>query len=147
MGICSRFALGFCAAIVFVGTRYLTYTEPPLRNMFYLFFIGTLISFIMLFTIKENFWPNLHLARIILLLGVGVSGYLYQLCFTYGTKHAPVRLTSSFMYTSVIFALLLDWIAWNATPSWGSIIGILLIFVGACLLLFLYPKEDYQKRN
>lgn len=136
---------GFCAAIVYVGGRYLTYTEPPLRNMFYYFIIGTFISFLILIISLPNLNYILNIKSIVLLISIGVCGYFYQLFFTHGSKHAPVRLTSSFMYTSVIFSLVLDQLFWNIKPTINSAIGIVFIILGAILLLLLYPKDDTQK--
>lgn len=138
---------GFCAAIVFVGGRYLTYSEPPLRNMFYYFVVGAIIAFFMLIISPGNSWKIFDTKSILLLVSVGVCGYFYQLCFTHGSKYAPVRLTSSFLYASVIFSILLDWFIWHVTPNSISLIGIFCVIMGACLLLFLYPKDDYQKRK
>lgn len=138
---------GICAAIVFVGGRYLTYSEPPLRNMFYYFIVGTVIAAVMLIFSHENLSAVFNIKSGLLLLCIGVCGYLYQLCFTHGSKYAPVRLTSSFLYSSVIFSIFLDWFIWRIIPNMISLIGIICIIMGACLLLFLYPKEDYVKRR
>jgi len=140
-------ASGVTGGIAFVGSRYLLYTETPLRNMFYYFLTGTLIALFLLFTIRGWAWDLLDVKSMLLLLGVGIFGYLYQLCFTYGAKHAPIRLTSSFMYSAVIFSLILDWLLWKIVPTFQSCIGIILIILGAFLLLFMYPKDDYQVRN
>lgn len=138
---------GLCAAIVFVGGRYLSYSEPPLRTMFYYFVVGTVLALIMLIISPEDSWKIFDIKSILLLVSVGVCGYFYQLCFTHGSKYAPVRLTSSFLYASVIFSLFLDWFIWHVTPNSVSLIGIFCVIIGACLLLFLYPKDDYQKRK
>src|SRR3990167_3545458 len=104
---------GFCAAVVFVGSRYLAYSEPALRNMFYYFAVGTAVACVMLLTVSKNVWHVLDMNSILLLIGIGAFGYLYQLCFTHGARYAPVRLTSSFLYASVIFAMLFDGLIWH----------------------------------
>jgi len=84
---------------------------------------------------------------LLMLLGVGVFSYLYQLFMTSATKHAPVRLTGSFLYSGVIFAAFFEWLIWNVVPNIWSLVGTILVIVGACLLLFLYPKDDYKVRK
>jgi drug/metabolite transporter (DMT)-like permease len=135
---------GFCAAMVFVGSRYLTYSEPPLRNMFYYFMVGTLVM--LPITFFEPHWNLIGIKELLLLLAMGLFGYLYQFFFTHATRHAPVRLTSSFMYASVIFSIFFDWWLWNDMPTKNTLLGIGCIIAGACLLLLLYPKDDTQKR-
>ena len=116
---------GFCAAVVFVGSRYLAYSEPALRNMFYYFAVGTAVACVMLLTVSKNVWHVLDMNSILLLIGIGAFGYLYQLCFTHGARYAPVRLTSSFLYASVIFAMLFDGLIWHVVPRFLSLMGIL----------------------
>jgi drug/metabolite transporter (DMT)-like permease len=137
---------GFCSAMVLVGGRYLTYSEPPLRTMFYYFAVGTVLGLILLIIKPENLANIFHVKKLLLLLGVGVFGYLYQFFINSSIKFAPVRLTSSFLYAGVVFSLLFDWLLWHVIPTALSIAGILLIIFGACLLMILYPAEDYQKR-
>ena len=138
---------GVFAAITFVGGRYLTYSEPPLRNMFYYFFVGSIIAFTILLTSHIRFSSIFQQKAILLLIAVGIFGYLYQLCLTYGSKYAPVRLTSSFLYVGVIFSIFFDWLLWQIRPGLYSLWGILCVIGGACILLFLYPKDDYKKHR
>lgn len=138
---------GIFAAITFVGGRYLTYSEPPLRNMFYYFLVGSIIAFTLLLISHTNVGSIFQQKSIVFLIAVGIFGYFYQLCLTYGSKHAPVRLTSSFLYVGVIFSMLLDWFVWRLKPGLYSLLGILCVIAGACLLLFLYPQDDYKKHR
>lgn len=137
---------GLTAAIVFVGSRYLLYSEPPLRNMFYYFALGAAVTFVLVLFSHVSWADFSNIKTILFLLSIGIFGYLYQLCFTYSAKLGPVRLTSSFMYVSVIFSMVLDWFFWKIKPDMLSFLGILCVVLGACLLLLLYPKDDFQKR-
>lgn len=138
---------GFCAALAYVASRYLIYTEPHMRNLFYYFVFGTIISLILLITIPSNMNFKFDWLQILILLGIGVFSYLYQLFMTLGTKYAPVRLGTPLLYSSVIFSIFFDWYIWNIHPSMNSMIGISLIIIGAILLIVLYPKEDFVKRS
>lgn len=136
---------GFTGAIVIVGNRLLTYTEPPTRTMFYYFVVGTILGFIVMFMQTPHFWENISWREGTLLLAIGILGYLYQYFNISSTKHAPVRLSSVFLYTTVIFSLFFDWAFWKKTPTMLSAVGIALIIIGGVLLVLLYPKQDYQK--
>lgn len=137
---------GFCAAMAYVASRYLIYTEPHKRNIFYYFLFGTLLSMLLLALFPKDIQFNFNWEQILILIGAGVFSYLYQLFMTLGTKYAPVRLATPLLYSSVIFSLIFDWYIWGVHPSMSSIIGISLIILGAILLLVLYPKEDFVKR-
>lgn len=136
---------GFASGVVIVGNRLLTYTEPPTRTMFYYFVVGTILGFIVMVIQTPHFWENISWRQAFLLLGIGALGYLYQYFNISSTKYAPVRLSSTFLYTTVIFSLFFDWIYWKKTPTMLSAMGIGLIILGGVLLLLLYPKQDYQK--
>lgn len=141
------FFSGFFAALAYVASRYLIYTEPHMRNLFYYFLFGTIIALILLLIAPGHINFQLTWQQVLILLSVGIFSYLYQIFMTMGTRHAPVRLATPLLYSSVIFSLFFDWCIWGVYPSRNSIIGIALIVIGAILLLILYPKQDFIKRG
>ncbi len=137
---------GFIAALVLITNRLLAYTEPPLRTLFYYFFIGSILGFFVWLPEAKESLQQLNWHNALLLLGVGISGYLYQFFVTTSTRYAPVRLTSSFLYVSVIISLFFDWYFLGRVGDFYDLLGIVLVIVGGVLIVLMYPKDDYQKR-
>ena len=52
-------------------------------------------------------------------------------------------MISPFFYLTVIFSMVIDKLVWKNAISPVTLIGFVLIVVGAILLLVLYPKEDF----
>lgn len=141
---------GISAAISIVASRLLLYTESPESNMFYYFFVGTIISFLLLFTHSSDqlLWHGLTLLNLTYLLLVGLSGYVYQNFLMISIRYAPVRLTSPFLFTTTIFGVLIDWLVWHDMPSLSEWFGITLIILGGTLMVLLYPhNQDYHKKD
>jgi drug/metabolite transporter (DMT)-like permease len=139
---------GITSALSLVANRYLCYSEPPLRSLFYYFSICTLLAFIFCLPHWHQFsWSDINLKILVLLIFIGIFGYLYQHCYTLASYNAPLRLTSSFLYSGVIFSLIFDYFFWHIKPHKNSLLGIFFIILGACTLVILYPKEDLQIRK
>jgi drug/metabolite transporter (DMT)-like permease len=57
------------------------------------------------------------------LLGIGVSGALGQMWLTEAFRRAPPSVVGPFEYTSILWALAIDWIFWSASPTLSLLIG------------------------
>lgn len=145
---CFAVFAGLGAAIVLVSGRLLSYTEELPRTLFYYFFVGTIVSFIIL--VLDNPWhlfKQLHWIDWLFLIAVGICGYLYQYFLAHSMRAAPVRLTSPFLFTTTLFSIFIDWMVWGHIPNMVTWIGMLCIISGVVLMVVLYPhQDDYQKR-
>lgn len=131
-----------CGSIAVFALRLSHYSDPPVRTLFYFFFIASIVAgLITLFRFSEN-WHVMTSGEYLVLISLGCLALLYQLCVTFATKWGPVRLTSSFMYLSVVFSMLLQWLVWDQPVPFSSILGFLLVFAGAITVVYLYPKEQ-----
>lgn len=138
---------GLLGAINFVSLRLSHFTESFERNIFYLFIIGlTLSTFFTLFSFQES-WASLTPSDLKWLIAIGIAGLLYQIFITLSSKFAPARFISIFLYSSVIYAILLDRWIWHTQITLWTYLGFFLIVLGALLLLLLYPKEDLQIKS
>jgi len=135
---------GLCRSMVLICSRSLSYTEPVLRTMLYYAIYGTVASLLFVVPQLSTIAASLNWTNVTYLLLAGSMAYIYQFCMTSSTRYAPVRLTSSFLYIAVIISLFYDWFVWKVVPSTWAWFGIGLIILGACSLLFLYPRNDYQ---
>jgi drug/metabolite transporter (DMT)-like permease len=130
-----------CGSIAVFALRQAHYSEPSERTLFYYFLIAALVAGLITCAHFSDNWLDLTKDQILVLMGLGCLGMAYQICFTFAAKWAPVRLTSSFMYLSVVFSMLLQWTIWKQPVALSSILGFILVFIGAILVVFLYPKE------
>jgi drug/metabolite transporter (DMT)-like permease len=57
------------------------------------------------------------------LIGIGISGAVGQFWLTDAFRRAPPSVVAPFEYTSILWALAIDWVFWSATPSGGLLLG------------------------
>ncbi|MEM9243284.1 MAG: DMT family transporter [Pseudomonadota bacterium] len=117
--------------------RHISQKDQILTIMFYYFLIGTILSGASLFFNLHHFS---HLPWFYLLL-VGIFSVLYQFFLTFAYRMASIRLVSPFTYLGVVFSALADWLIWHKMLSAMAITGIVLVFIGALLTVYLGSKE------
>jgi drug/metabolite transporter (DMT)-like permease len=132
---------GILLAISTCGVRILGKHEPAYRIMFYTFLIGTI------FTATPLFWrwetPTLF--HLLLMIGVGVFGTIYQFFVTKGYQYASPTKISPIIYLAVILSGFFDWIIWNQVPRKLSYAGIVLVIVGAYFCMRIEAKAKHKK--
>ncbi len=133
---------GICGSIAVFALRQSHYSQTVTRTLFYYFLIAALAAGLTSCIRFHDNWLSLTHGQVWILILIGCLGMAYQICFTFATKWAPVRLTSSFMYLSVVFSMLLQWLIWNQRVSYIDICGFILVLVGAVIVVFLYPKHQ-----
>ncbi len=129
-------------SIAIFALRMAHFSEPPVRTLFFYFLIASSLAFLGTLPRFSLNWLTLDSHNLVILLGLGGLGMAYQLCFTYAAKWAPVRLTSPFLYLSVVFSMALQWLVWGHTVPLSSIFGFCLVFAGAMLVVYLYPRHE-----
>ncbi len=135
-------AAGFCGAFSVVSLRFAHYHEPSYRINFYFFLIAFVITVPITFINLDESYRTLSTKDIIPLLAIGVTGLLYQQSFSFALKHAPARFLAPFMYSTVIWGMILDWWIWGTLLTSFMWIGTALIILGNILIYILYPKKD-----
>jgi len=119
------------AATAQVGIRKLTRSESVTSIVFYFALISSLLS------LGPALWqwhsPALELWPA--LLGVGVLATLGQLLMTNAYHHAPAAEVGPFIYTSVVFAGVLDWLFFSHLPDLYASSGALLVIVAGVVAL------------
>lgn len=128
---------GIIAAAAIITIRFMTKAIPLLQILFYNFFIGTVASSLLL----PFAWHPLDGEILLLLLGVGVFGSLYYFLSTISYAKAPVRITSSLSFLSIILGVCADWIIWHISPDWLSLVGILAVILGGMVTIYYGQKE------
>ena len=123
---------GVFSAIALVMVRVLTKTNSVKHLLFYYFFISTIFSGVV--TVFD--WNPLSMHLLLLLLAIGVLGVLYQVFLTIAFRIAPVRLMSPLMFSTVLFGGVADWYFWQHAPDLPTIIGFVVITLGAIGVLY-----------
>lgn len=126
-------ASALLGGIAQVGVRRLTSTEPTSRIVFYFAAFATVASSAPLpwawVTPAPSLWP--------VLLGTGVLATLGQLLMTKSYAYASAARVGPFMYTTVVFAGLLDYLVWGAAPDRSTLAGAALVVTAGIVALQL----------
>ncbi|GAB4235275.1 MAG: hypothetical protein Kow00109_08470 [Acidobacteriota bacterium] len=134
-------AAGCLGALAQVTIRRLTFTEPPLRIVFWFSLVSTLVS-----AVPLAWTPvSLSLRELLLLFGVGGVAALAQWLLTLGYAGAPAAAVGPFIYSTVVFAGGLDWLLWDVAPDRNTIVGSCLVVAGAVLVLRRSRRRTYGR--
>jgi drug/metabolite transporter (DMT)-like permease len=125
------------AALAQVGIRRLTLTEPVIRIVFYFGAISTGISALPLI----GAWRTPDRALWGVLVALGVLATLAQLLLTRAYACAPAAQVGPFIYTSVVFAGLADWLLWGQLPDLLFMLGAALVGWAGVLTLRLSGRS------
>jgi drug/metabolite transporter (DMT)-like permease len=135
---------GLLAAIAIVQIRVISKTSTTKQMLFYYFLVSTLVAGIL--TAIE--WKSPANGQTwLMLLGIGLFGTAYQIFVTLSYVRAPVRLMSPLMFLIVIFGGVFDWLLWNHIPNVLTVIGAILIIVGAIITVFFGHREISQQKK
>jgi len=118
--------------------RVLTYTESSRRILFYNFLIVSLIlSPSLLFS-----WKIPDYREWLFLIGIGIFIFCMNMFLVISYRYAKPTFVAPFNYFGVVFSGLLDWQFWGVIPSYISIIGIILVCVGAILSVIFHKRKN-----
>jgi drug/metabolite transporter (DMT)-like permease len=119
------------AAVAQVGVRQLTQTEPARRIIFYFGVVSTAGS--ALPVVASPRVPTA--AEWSTLAAIGVLATLGQVFLTKAYAQAPAAQVGPFIYSSVVFAAVLEWALWKSVPDALSIAGAVLVAAAGALAL------------
>ena len=74
-------------------------------------------------------------------VAMGLTATLGQLAMTRAYAHAPAAQVGPFIYSSVVFAAVLDWLFWRTLPDAFTLAGAALVVAAGILSLRLNPAE------
>jgi drug/metabolite transporter (DMT)-like permease len=131
-------ASGIFGAMAIVMIRHLTKTVSTLQILFYYFVFNTLATAIIL----PFQWQTVSSDILLLLLGVGIFGALYQWFSTLCFAKSPVRLISPILSIGIVSGgLIADFFIWNEYPNFLGFLGICCIILGGTLSIYFGQKE------
>ena len=124
-------ASSILAALAFVTVRKMSATEPPLRIVSYFAIFGLSISSIPLIWA----WQTPTVIEYLMLLAIGLTTTIGQLCLTCGYQNAPASSVGIFTYTSVPFGTFLGWLFFEEILDINSLFGAILIVLAGLIIL------------
>ena len=119
------------ASVAQVGIRQLTRTEPVVRIIFYFGVVSTMVSALPV----AGSWRTPRGAEWWLVIAIGVLATGGQLFLTSAYAHASAARVGPFVYSSVVFAGLLEWALWDSIPDALAFAGMLLVAAAGVLAL------------
>lgn len=122
LGILSDFA----AAGAYTSMRIIGKRAHTLISVNYYAILTTVLSgFILAMPISDSVSFRLPhgMREWLLLLGIGVFGFLLQSLLTVALVMDKSSRATNMMYSQIVFAVLLDWMIWGTIPTWTSWFG------------------------
>lgn len=120
-----------CAATAQVGVRRLTLTESVTTIVFYFSLCSTFIALVpALFA-----WVTPSAAALPIIAAMVTSATIAQLCMTRAYQLAPAAEVGPFIYASVAFAAIFDWLIFARHPDVLSTVGTALVITAGVLAL------------
>ena len=136
IAVASLYALGgtlmWSTTIIFL--RLLGSTEHPVKTVFYFMLVSVLITSIF----QPFLWKESCFEVILLFIGIGIAALLTQLLMTYALQKAPASIVSPFNYTGIVWAIIFDYIIWNAHPMFATIFGGIIITISG---IYIFKRE------
>ena len=136
IAVASLYALGgtlmWSTTIIFL--RLLGSTEHPVKTVFYFMLVSVLITSIF----QPFLWKEPSFEVILLFIGIGIAALLTQLLMTYALQKAPASIVSPFNYTGIVWAIIFDYIIWNAHPMFATIFGGIIITISG---IYIFKRE------
>ena len=136
IAVASLYALGgrLMWSRTMILMRLLGSTEHPVKTVFYFMLVSVLITSIF----QPFLWKEPSFEVILLFIGIGIAALLTQLLMTYALQKAPASIVSPFNYTGIVWAIIFDYIIWNAHPMFATIFGGIIITISG---IYIFKRE------
>ncbi|MDR1907237.1 MAG: DMT family transporter [Holosporales bacterium] len=133
----------FSFSLITLIARKMSEDEHMYTLLFY-FGLGTSILF---FFPAILVWKPLTWGQLGLLIFIGVNGNLMQVCMFHAFKFSDVSAFLPLRSTEMLFTFLFGYYIFNQVPGVATIVGGVVIAVGALLLTVLEKKKEIQERK
>lgn len=139
MHAAALFTLGatFCYAFYAVITRIVSRVDSNQTSLFYANFIGALA---MLPVIPFVWQPPVNLVVVFLMVMIGVLGSTGHYFLIAGHKLAPASVLSPFVYTQLIWVIVLGYLVFGQVPNSWTVAGAAIVIASGLYLLYRERK-------
>lgn len=129
-GLYAAFA-AVAAGLVMVLLRIISRSDSPSCLMFYQG-VGVAVA---LAVPAFIYWQTPTLAQWALILGIGITGYLSQLCNIYAYKFGEASLLAPLEYTRILYATLIGLLVFGDLPGINTLIGAAIVILASAYTL------------
>ncbi len=126
-----------CYGLYAVITRIVSRVDSNQTSLFYANFIGALV---MLPVIPFVWTAPANWAIALLLMGIGVLGSAGHFCLIAGHKLAPASVLSPFVYTQLIWVVILGYLVFDHVPTGWTMAGAAMVIGSGLYLLYRERK-------
>jgi drug/metabolite transporter (DMT)-like permease len=118
-------------AVYFLSTRILARSDSNDTTLFYSNFIGAAA----MLPVVPFFWKPLDLVQLALLVMAGGLASLGHFMLIAAHRHAPASLLSSFVYTQLVWVVILGYTVFGDVPDRYTLIGAALVIASGLYIL------------
>src|SRR6266516_4665663 len=118
-------------AVALMSVRWLGATEPMPRILFYYFLLST----VMAIPIAAIQWHSVPARAWIYLLSIGFAQLFAQVLIVLAYRYASSVKLGPFIYTTIVFTALIDWVVWDHPPTLFVVLGMVLVIGGGLVAI------------
>ena len=128
------------AGLVMVLIRIMSRKDPPSTILIYQ---GVGVALVLAIPAIIN-WRTPTPAEWLLLLGIGITGYLSQLCNVYAYKYGEASLLAPLEYTRILYATVIGLIVFGDLPGLSTVVGATIVVLASA---YTIHREQQLKRT
>ena len=140
IGLISGISLAFN---VILSRIYVTRPGHSVNSLLFWYF---LVCIIVATPVVYFDWVTPTIIQLLLLIGTGFVGILYQLASNNSLKYISARVAACLSYLGIIWAGLFGWAFWGDLPTTLTVIGMLITVAGA-ILVIIYDEKSSEANN
>ncbi len=118
-------------AIYFLATRLLTRTDSNETTLFYTNVVGAAV----MLPVVPFFWKPVDAFEVLLLVMTGALASIGHYMLIAAHRHAPASLLSSFLYTQLVWVIILGYTVFGDVPDRYTLLGAAIV-IGSGLYIF-----------
>jgi drug/metabolite transporter (DMT)-like permease len=131
VGTLLALAAALLLAVALISVRWLGATEPMPRILLYYFLLST----VMAIPIAAIQWHSVPAQAWIYLLGIGFAQLFAQVLIVLAYRYASSVKLGPFIYTTIVFTALIDWVVWHHPPTLFVVAGMVLVIGGGLVAI------------
>jgi drug/metabolite transporter (DMT)-like permease len=125
-------ANAFLGALVTIALRRMSVTESSAALVFYQIAITAALSLLLL----PFGWVTPTWEDVAVLAAIGIASGVGQFWWTQAFRFAPASVAAPFSYTSMIWAVLFDFLIWSSVPTLSLLGGAVIVVASGLYILY-----------